>query len=52
MYEKKPDFACELCHKSFKNQRALDAHNDAKHPPDFIIFDEASEVTPEAWEKL
>jgi hypothetical protein len=30
-YEKKPDFFCKECHKSFKNQRALDAHNEAKH---------------------
>jgi hypothetical protein len=32
MYEKRPDFACATCHKSFKNQRALDAHNKQKHP--------------------
>jgi len=32
MYEKKPDYACAECHKSFKNQRALDSHNKDKHP--------------------
>lgn len=30
-YEKHPTYACEECHKSFKNQRGLDAHNEAKH---------------------
>ena len=30
-YEKRPDYACAECHKSFKNQRAFDAHNKALH---------------------
>lgn len=30
-YEKRPNYACAECHKSFKNQRALDAHNKAVH---------------------
>lgn len=31
-YEKHPTYACELCHKSFKNKRAFNAHNKAVHP--------------------
>jgi hypothetical protein len=30
-YEKHPTYACAECHKSFKNERALNAHNEAKH---------------------
>lgn len=58
MYEKNPDFFCKECHKSFKNQRGLDAHNEAKHPPDLIFIDEAiagsdrTEFTPKEWESL
>lgn len=33
MYEKHPTYACAECHKSFKNQRALKAHNAAVHGP-------------------
>ena len=32
-YEKNPTYFCKGCHKSFKNQRGLDAHNDALHAP-------------------
>lgn len=36
MYQKNPEFACDKCHKSFKNQRALDAHNESKHSEESI----------------
>ena len=51
-YTKRPEYFCKECRKTFKTQRALDAHNEAKHPPDLIIIDEAAEVTPEMWESL
>lgn len=31
MYEKTPTYACGHCHKTFKNERAFDAHNAAVH---------------------
>lgn len=30
-YAKRPDYACEQCHRSFKNERALKAHNKDVH---------------------
>jgi len=33
-YEKNPKYFCTECHRSFKKQRALDAHNDALHAPE------------------
>lgn len=30
-YEKDATYACAECHKTFKKQRALDAHNKAVH---------------------
>ena len=37
MYHKNPEFACAECHKSFKNQRALDAHNKALHQDPEVV---------------
>ena len=34
VYEKHSDYACEECRRTFKNQRALDAHNEAVHSLD------------------
>lgn len=39
MYQKHPEFACAECHKSFKNQRALDAHNKAVHPDPEVVLE-------------
>jgi hypothetical protein len=39
MYHKDPEYACAECHKSFKNQRALDAHNKAVHPDSEMVLE-------------
>jgi hypothetical protein len=31
MYAKKPDYACDECHRSFKNKRALKMHRKDVH---------------------
>lgn len=33
MYEKKPDYACNQCHRTFKDKRALSQHNKDAHQP-------------------
>lgn len=33
-YEKHPEYACEECRKTFKNERALKAHNRSLHQVD------------------
>lgn len=32
-YEKQPDYACDECHRSFKNKRALKMHTRDLHQP-------------------
>lgn len=34
MYQKNPEYACEKCRKTFKNERALKAHNRSLHQVD------------------